>query len=106
MYPAFELGANTSYFSDNQQDGVANLSVIINLQDFWRGAVYNDSDWTPESFSTTLMDLAIAADPGHVNAWDLDLSEFRSHGGRIISYHGRNDEVNSLSHIGHYLLTG
>ncbi|KAK8056157.1 hypothetical protein PG993_001384 [Apiospora rasikravindrae] len=92
VYPAFELGANTNVFSDNQQNGVAKLSYTI-LQDFWRGAVYNDSTWAPENFSTADMDFALAENPGQVNAWDTDLSEFHERGGKVISYHGRSDET-------------
>ncbi|KAK7951316.1 uncharacterized protein PG986_007044 [Apiospora aurea] len=91
-YPAFELGANTNVFSANQQNGTAKMSYTI-LQDFWRGAVYNESTWTPENFSTADMDFALAANPGQVNTWDTDLSEFHGRGGKIISYHGRNDET-------------
>ncbi|KAK8020802.1 hypothetical protein PG990_005940 [Apiospora arundinis] len=92
VYPAFELGSNTNVFSANQQNGTAKLSYTI-LQDFWRGAVYNDSTWTPANFSTADMDLALAINPGQVNAWDTDLSGFHGRSGKIISYHGRSDET-------------
>ncbi|KAK8114534.1 hypothetical protein PG999_006603, partial [Apiospora kogelbergensis] len=92
VYPAFELGSNTNVFSANQQDGTARLGYTI-LQDFWRGAVYNDSTWTPGNFSTTDMDFALAVNPGQVNAWDTNLAEFHGRKGKIISYHGRSDET-------------
>ncbi|KAI1858996.1 uncharacterized protein JN550_012258 [Neoarthrinium moseri] len=93
VYPAFELGSNTDVFSSNQKNGSAQLTYTI-LQDFWRGAVFNDSKWTPNNFSTADMDFALEVNPGGVNAWDsTDLSAFYERGGRIISYHGRNDET-------------
>ncbi|KAI1077255.1 tannase and feruloyl esterase [Whalleya microplaca] len=92
VYPAFELGSDTSVFSDNQVNGTAELSYTI-LQDFWRGAVYNDSTWTPNNFSEEDMDFALEVNPGLVNAGETDLSAFHARGGRIISYHGRNDET-------------
>ncbi|KAI2463108.1 tannase and feruloyl esterase [Annulohypoxylon bovei var. microspora] len=92
VYPAFELGSNTGVFSDNQENGTAQLSYTI-LQDFWRGAIYNDSNWTPNNFSESDMEFALNINPGLVNADDTDLSSFHRRGGKIISYHGRNDET-------------
>ncbi|KAI1269708.1 tannase and feruloyl esterase [Xylariaceae sp. FL1019] len=92
VYPGFELGSVTDVFSANQENGTAQLSYTI-LQDFWRGAVYNDSTWTPTDFTEMDMDFAVNLNPGGVNAGETDLSEFYARGGRIISYHGRNDET-------------
>ncbi|KAI8630676.1 tannase and feruloyl esterase [Xylariaceae sp. FL1651] len=92
VYPAFELGSVTNVFSANQKNGTAQLSYTI-LQDFWRGAVYNDSSWTPENFTEVDMDFALRINPGGVNAGETDLSKFYKKGGRILSYHGRSDET-------------
>ncbi|KAI1473803.1 tannase and feruloyl esterase [Daldinia eschscholtzii] len=92
VYPAFELGSKTDVFSANQVNGTAKLSYTI-LQDFWRGAVFNNTHWTPENFSESDMDLAMSINPGQVNAAEKDLSSFYRKGGKIISYHGRNDET-------------
>ncbi|KAH8901033.1 tannase and feruloyl esterase [Thozetella sp. PMI_491] len=90
VYPSFELGSNTDVFSANQVNGSAQLTYTI-LQDFWRGAVYNDSTWTPTNFNETDMDFAMAINPGGVNAGETDLSVFHARGGKILSFHGRND---------------
>jgi hypothetical protein len=39
------------------------------------------------------MDDAIKINPGGVNSGETDLSAFHRRGGKIISYHGRNDET-------------
>ncbi|KAI1106428.1 tannase and feruloyl esterase [Jackrogersella minutella] len=92
VYPAFELGSNTDVFSENQENGTAILGYTI-LQDFWRGTIYNDSTWVPNEFEVSDMDLALKINPGQVNAGETDLSSFYDRGGKIISYHGRNDET-------------
>ncbi|KAI1802329.1 tannase and feruloyl esterase [Daldinia bambusicola] len=92
VYPAFELGSKTDVFSANQDNGTTRLSYTI-LEDFWRGAVFNDTGWTPESFNESDMDVAININPGQVNTAEKDLSGFYRRGGKIISYHGRNDET-------------
>jgi len=39
------------------------------------------------------MDFAIKINPGSVNTGETDLSKFHARGGKVIAYHGRNDEV-------------
>ena len=39
------------------------------------------------------MDFAIKVNPGKVNTGDTDLGQYYARGGKIVSYHGRNDEV-------------
>ena len=39
------------------------------------------------------MDFALSVNPGQVNAGEADLTDFHGRGGRIIAYHGRNDET-------------
>ncbi|KAF4446972.1 hypothetical protein F53441_9443 [Fusarium austroafricanum] len=92
VYPGFSLGSDTSVFSANQVNGTAKLSYTI-LQDFWRGAVYNDSTWTPHNFTVKDMDFAVKVNPGGVNAAEGDLRKFYAKGGKIISYHGQADQT-------------
>lgn len=104
VYPPFELGSNTDVFSNNQANGTAALSYTI-LENFWRGAVYNDSSWTPEKFGERDMDFAVRVNPGQVNAAETDLTSFYRKGGKIISYHGRNDET-VTSALSEHFFTG
>ncbi|KAM0490226.1 hypothetical protein ACHAP8_011763 [Fusarium lateritium] len=92
IYPGFSLGADTSVFSANQINGTADLTYKV-LQDFWRGAVYNDSTWTPHNFTVKDMDFAIKLNPGGVNAAEAKLDKFYDKGGKIISYHGQADQT-------------
>lgn len=92
IYPAFELGSNTGVFSANQVNGTAQLTYTI-LQDYWRGAVYNKSTWSDLNFTITDAEFALKINPGRVNTGETDMTEFRNRGGKIIAYHGRNDET-------------
>lgn len=62
-------------------------------QDFWRGAVYNDTSWTPHAFNESQMDFAVALNPGGVNSDFRNLTAFRARGGKILQYHGRADQT-------------
>ncbi|KAI1653694.1 tannase and feruloyl esterase [Daldinia decipiens] len=92
VYPAFELGSRTDVFSENQENGTAKLSYTI-IEDFWRGAVFNNTYWTPENFNESDIDFAVSINPGRINTAEKDLSSFYHRGGKIITYHGRNDEA-------------
>lgn len=60
-------------------------------QDYFRGAIYNNSEWNSTDFTAEDMDFALKVNPGSVNTGGSDLSAFYSRGGKIIAYHGRND---------------
>ncbi|KAK3670907.1 hypothetical protein LTR78_009185 [Recurvomyces mirabilis] len=94
VYLSFELGSNTGVYraNINATSGQPQLGYTI-LQDFWRGAIYNDSSWTRLNFNETDMDYAIKLNPGKVNTGETDLSAYRVKGGKVIAYHGRNDET-------------
>ncbi|KAF2101981.1 tannase and feruloyl esterase [Rhizodiscina lignyota] len=92
VYPSFELGSNTGVFSANQVNGTPQLTYTI-LQDYWRGAIYNDSTWSDLDFTIADADFALKINPGRVNTGETDMTGFKEHGGKIIAYHGRNDET-------------
>ncbi|KAF1961257.1 tannase and feruloyl esterase [Byssothecium circinans] len=99
VYPRFDPGADTSVFSANTKvvNGatVPALTYAV-LQDFWRGAVYNSSTWTPLNFTTADMDFAVNLNPGGINiagGLSHDVSAFHARGGKLLAYHGRADET-------------
>lgn len=62
-------------------------------QDYFRGAIYNNSEWNSTDFTAVDMDFALKVNPGSVNTAESNLSAFYSRGGKLIAYHGRNDNV-------------
>ncbi|KAH7038404.1 Tannase/feruloyl esterase [Microdochium trichocladiopsis] len=92
VYPGFSVGADTSVFSANQLNGTARLSYRV-LDDFWRGAVYNDSTWDSLNFTVDDMDFAIHLNPGGVGFRETDFSATHARGVKIMSYHGQADQT-------------
>lgn len=58
--------------------------------------MYNNTNWLDLNFSVSDMDFALQINPGLVNTGGTNLSQFHARGGKIIAYHGRNDEVSTL----------
>ncbi|KIJ49214.1 hypothetical protein M422DRAFT_28181 [Sphaerobolus stellatus SS14] len=89
IYPRFDPGA----------EGVAGFIGLMNdslpstPRDWFRFAIYNDSKYSFENFSLVDIEFADSINPGGVSTWNGDLSTFRDRGGKIISYHGRRDQL-------------
>ncbi|KAF8852575.1 tannase and feruloyl esterase [Acephala macrosclerotiorum] len=90
VYPAWDYGAATDVFS---RYPTAYTILILMKQDYFRGAIYNNSEWNSTDFTAEDMDFALKVNPGSVNTGGSDLSAFYSRGGKIIAYHGRNDNT-------------
>ncbi|OAL05597.1 tannase and feruloyl esterase [Phaeosphaeriaceae sp. SRC1lsM3a] len=99
VYPSFELGAPTGVFSANTK--VVNGTVIPQLSyglvdDFWRGAVYNDTSFSVLNFTTKDMDFAVNLNPGGINiagGSSHNISSYHKRGGKLLAYHGRADNT-------------
>lgn len=61
--------------------------------DFFRHAVVNDTTWDYSTINGSTVALADAINPGGINAYDPDLRHFQSAGGKVIEYHGYQDQV-------------
>jgi feruloyl esterase len=99
VYPSFDLGAPTSVFSANTK--VVNGTTVPQLSyglvdDFWRGAVYNDTSFSVLHFTTKDMDYAVDLNPGGINiagGYSHDVSAYHARGGKLLAYHGRSDNT-------------
>jgi feruloyl esterase len=64
------------------------------VDDFWRGAVYNDTTFSVLNFTTKDMDFAVNLNPGGINiagGSSHDVSAYHARGGKLLAYHGRSD---------------
>ncbi|KAF8855533.1 tannase-domain-containing protein [Acephala macrosclerotiorum] len=61
--------------------------------DFFRHAVVNDTTWDYSTINRSTVALADAINPDGINAYDPDLRPFQSAGGKVIEYHGYQDQV-------------
>ena len=61
--------------------------------DFYRHAIVNDTEWDYSTINGSTIALADAINPGGINAYDPDLRPFQNAGGKVLEYHGYQDQV-------------
>ena len=54
--------------------------------------VLNDSTWDPYTFNTSLAEFADTLNPSGIRTFPTTLSDFSSRGGKLITYHGQQDQ--------------
>ena len=60
------------------------------LQSWFKYVVYNPS-WDPATFNIHDAAVAEALNPSNIRTWPSNLSAFQKNGGKLISYHGGQD---------------
>lgn len=68
--------------------------------DWFKYAVLGRPSWDPTTYSTDDAALAIRKNPGDIDTWPSSLAAFRRRGGKILSYHGQQDQqISSLNSV-------
>ena len=62
-------------------------------QEWFRYVVFSNPAWNPATFNAT-RDTALAEqlNPANVRTWPASLSKFRDRGGKLITFHGQQDQ--------------
>ncbi|KAH8886149.1 tannase and feruloyl esterase [Thozetella sp. PMI_491] len=94
VYPSYQLGADPSGFASNQVNGTGYFAYP-QVRDYFRGIVYNDSNWSDQNLNIADIDYASSLNVGLTNTKisEAYFDKFKGAGGKIISYHGRIDPV-------------
>jgi len=88
LSPGFALGGEAGYAV--LRGGTAPGAVLV---DTFRYLAHQDATWNWRTFDLE-KDIALAVkNAGFVNATDPDLSKFKSHGGKLLLYHGWYDQL-------------
>lgn len=75
------------------------------VQQWFKLAIYNDSNYDFNNFGVKDIETGVRMDPGGISAFSGDMSAFKARGGKLLTYHGRRDEVRMLHspHVCHLL---
>ncbi|KAB8074529.1 putative feruloyl esterase B-2 [Aspergillus leporis] len=94
-------GVNGTLLYPRMQPGseVMASSIMYNGQpfaystDWYRYVVYNNPDWDATKFTVRDAAVALKQNPFNLQTWDADLSAFRKAGGKVLTYHGLQDQL-------------
>ncbi|QIX01915.1 hypothetical protein AMS68_007432 [Peltaster fructicola] len=102
LYPSLLLGSEVDSFKLGQLSG----TIQGIARDWFRGGVWNNTNWDPLSANQTDYAQADATDAlhGNVSSFDGDLSQFRALGKKMIMYHGLADPLVSGTNSQRYYL--
>ncbi|KAF8072292.1 tannase and feruloyl esterase [Lyophyllum atratum] len=67
-------------------------SINILIRDWFRYAVFNDSNYDFSDFGLKDVALVDKINPGGISTFNGDFSAFERRGGKFLTYHGRRDE--------------
>ncbi|KAJ5835840.1 hypothetical protein N7447_001866 [Penicillium robsamsonii] len=62
-------------------------------EDWYRYVVYNNPSWSGANFTVKDAAVALAQNPYNIQTWDGDISPFKKAGGKILHYHGLQDQL-------------
>lgn len=86
LYPAMNPGSEI-----NTAVGLLDGEPWAYSQSWFRYAVYNNPDWDPANYSLKDAAFADRVNPGNIRTWPSSLLPFQSRGGRLVMYHGGQD---------------
>ena len=69
---------------------------------WYQYVIYNDPNWDTKSFSQKDITYADKLDTYGISTWNGDLSPFAARGGKIITYHGQQDQLISAANSDRY----
>jgi feruloyl esterase len=94
-------GLNGTLYYPRMQPGSENYasSIMYNgepftySQDWFRYVVYNNPSWSGKNFTLKDAAAALAQNPYNIQTWDGDISPFQKSGGKVLHYHGMQDQL-------------
>lgn len=99
IYTPWWEANNTLIYDGLSPGGEAGYTFLFNGAtpqfgiDFFRNAIINDTKWDYTTINGSTMILADSINPGGINAYDPDLRRFQKAGGKVLEYHGYQDQI-------------
>jgi feruloyl esterase len=62
-------------------------------EDWYRYVVYENPSWSGKNFTVKDAAVALAQNPYNLQTWEGDLSPFQKSGGKVLHYHGLQDQL-------------
>ncbi|GJJ14834.1 hypothetical protein Clacol_009102 [Clathrus columnatus] len=89
LYTKYDLrGESDGNFVDMFSGQISSIAV-----GWYQNVVFNDPNYSFENFNLSVFESTNAINPGDINTWDGYMETFRARGGKILTYHGRQDQL-------------
>lgn len=88
LYPRMQPGGET-YASSIMYGG----KPFTYAEDWLRYVVYNDPNYNASNWNIHDATAAIEQNPYNIQTWEADISAFRDAGGKVLTYHGLQDQL-------------
>ena len=88
VYPGYAKGSEGTWRLLSAANGPAPTALSLGS---YREVLHQDSNWDWKTFDVNKDVPAVDEKYGYINAVNPDLSQFKAHGGKLITYHGWND---------------
>ncbi|KAI0465928.1 feruloyl esterase B [Xylaria cf. heliscus] len=89
--PGGELLASDGLYSGNAYGPSA---------DWFKFAILDQPSWDPATYTQDDAILAVEKNPADIDTWPSSLAAFQAHGGKLLAYHGQQDQqISSLNSI-------
>lgn len=66
------------------------------LQQWFKHVIFNDTNYDFKDFGVEDIEIGVRKDPGGISAFSGDMADFKARGGKLLTYHGRRDEVREV----------
>ncbi|KLO15211.1 tannase and feruloyl esterase [Schizopora paradoxa] len=90
LFPRFDPGAEAEPLS---QKAIFSGEIFPYAEQWFKLVIFNDSNYDFDSFGVKDIEYGVSMDPGGLSAFSGDMSAFKARGGKLLTYHGRRDEL-------------
>ncbi|KAI0416762.1 feruloyl esterase B [Xylaria grammica] len=81
-------------------DGLYSGNPYAPSADWFKYAILSEPSWDPATYTRDDASLAIQKNPADIDTWPSSLAAFQDHGGKLLSYHGQQDQqISSLNSV-------
>jgi len=89
IYPRYDPGAE----GDGNFEATLSGAFFPFTSDWTRFTIFNDSNHSFDNYSVEDIEFADTINPGGIATWNGNVSAFADRGGKLITYHGRRDQL-------------
>jgi len=89
LFPRYDPSAE----ADGNFAALLSGDIFAIPSNWFKFAIFNNSAFSFDNFSVKDIEFSDTINPGGIATWNGDVSAFRDRGGKVLTYHGRRDQL-------------